>query len=69
MTTTTHRIKWFVWAGGQRLRHTATMRGTWGWDAECSCGWSTRTGGATRGYVKQEVWFHKTFDAAEEVDA
>ena len=42
-----------------KLPHTSRMRGTWGWDAECSCGWATRTGGATRRSVRFEVWLHK----------
>jgi hypothetical protein len=58
--TESHRMRWFVYSGGEKLPHTATMRGHWpGWDAECSCGWKSATGGATRGYIKDEVWFHK----------
>ena len=71
MTTTaqptTHRISWYVWAwdgkgNSEKLRHTSTMRGTWGWDAECSCGWASKTGGATRTSVERDVWHHKHFD-------
>jgi N6-adenosine-specific RNA methylase IME4 len=54
-----HRIEWFVWAGGEKMRHTAKMIGTWGWDAQCTCGWATRTGGATKKCVSDEVWLHK----------
>ena len=54
-----HQIKWFVWAGDQRIPHTANMRGSWGWDAECSCGWATHTGGAIRARVLDEVAAHK----------
>ena len=44
------------------MPHTAAMRGHWpGYDAECSCGWATRTGGATRRYIEGEVWLHKRF--------
>ena len=57
--TTAHRITWWVYAGSERIRRTAAMRGTWGYDATCSCGWDTHTGGATRGYVQREVDFHK----------
>lgn len=58
--TTTHRMRWFVWAEGQRFPHKATMRGTWGYDVECSCGdFATRTGGATLGYIRNEIWLHK----------
>jgi hypothetical protein len=60
-----HSIKWFVFAGGYgqpltRLAKTAQMRGHWaGYDAECSCGWASNTGGAIQAYVKSEVDFHK----------
>jgi len=54
-----HRITWWVYAGDQRIRHTATMRGQWGYDATCSCGWETHTGGAVRRYVQDSVDFHK----------
>jgi hypothetical protein len=64
MTDVVHRIRWYVWAWNadgshERFRHAATMRGTWGWDVECSCGWETRTGGATKGYIRNQVWNHK----------
>lgn len=55
-------IKWFVWAGDQKMRHESSMRGTWGWDAECSCGWQTRTGGAIRSSVESDVQLHKTME-------
>lgn len=55
-----HRITWYVWSGGVKLRHTAQMRGHWpGWDATCECGWSSRTGGATKTSVRRDVWDHK----------
>lgn len=58
-----HKIRWFVWAWNgernERLPHQSTMRGQWGWDAECSCGWKTSTGGAVRSYVRDEVDWHK----------
>jgi hypothetical protein len=56
------RIRWFAVTEGQRIPATSTMRGTWGWDATCSCGWDTRTGGATRSYVREEVRLHKLLD-------
>lgn len=65
-TTVTHRVRWFVWAWNgerkERMPRTANMRGRWDYDAECSCGWSTHTGGATRAYIEREVWFHKHVD-------
>lgn len=60
-----HRMRWYVYGGAYgsplvKLPHAANMRGHWpGWDAECSCGWKSNTGGATRGTVKHEVWMHK----------
>ena len=61
-----HRARWFVYAGGngvplQKIPHTANMRGSWpGWDVTCSCGkWESKTGGATKAYVDQELWFHR----------
>lgn len=61
--TTTHRISWFVYVGfgadRERIPHTATMRGRWDYDAVCTCGWDTRTGGAVRSFIKREVAMHK----------
>jgi hypothetical protein len=54
-----HRIRWWVYAGRERIPHTAQMRGRWGYDATCSCGWDSHTGGATRASVERDVWFHK----------
>jgi hypothetical protein len=62
MTATEHRISWYVYVGGERVRRAATMRGTWGYDVTCSCGWETKTGGATKSYVAGEVWLHKALD-------
>jgi hypothetical protein len=59
-TTDRHRIRWYVYAGRERIRHTATMRGQWAYDAECiDCGWDTRTGGAIRSYIENRIWEHK----------
>lgn len=60
-----HKIRWFVYAGGYgqpltKIPHTASMRGHWpGWDAECECGWESRTGGATKASVQRDVRAHK----------
>lgn len=59
--TDIHRITWYVWAGSEKIRRTAKMRGTWGYDATCSCGWESRTGGALRRYVEDLIWMHKKF--------
>ena len=60
-----HRATWWVWGwnsstGEQRkMRHASTMRGTWGWDVTCSCGWESRTGGATRASVQRDLDDHR----------
>lgn len=63
-----HRIRW--WAVGWdregntfRIPRSSSMRGEWGWDASCSCGWETRTGGAVRRYVEREIRLHKILEA------
>lgn len=55
-------IKWFVYSGNEKIAHNASHQGDWGYDVECSCGWKTRTGGATRSWIADEVWYHKTQD-------
>lgn len=57
-----HRGRWYVYAGRERIPHTSAMRGTWGFDVVCSCGWDSQTGGATRGSVERDFDSHK-FDA------
>ena len=54
-----HKITWWVYAGSERIRRTAQMRGSWGYDATCSCGWDSRTGGGTKRYVAEKVEDHK----------
>lgn len=68
--TTAHKGTWYVYPLGvvnpERIRHTSTMRGTWGWDVVCSCGWDSMTGGATKRSVRREFENHKwdaDFDA------
>lgn len=60
-----HRARWFAYAGpyGERIPHTASMRlhGI-GYDVECSCGWESRTGGATRKSVAGMLDDHR-YDA------
>jgi hypothetical protein len=66
-TKAEHKIRWFVYTGDrdadgnmEKIPWQSTMRGFWpGYDVECSCGWHTNTGGATRGYVRREVEDHK----------
>lgn len=35
------------------------MRGRWDFEAKCSCGWETHTGGAVRSYIQSRVDDHK----------
>jgi hypothetical protein len=59
-TKKAHRATWYVWSGGEKMRAASTMRGTWGWDATCSCGrWQSHTGGATRGSVEDALYDHR----------
>jgi hypothetical protein len=58
-TEKSHQARWFVYAGSERIPHTSRMRGQWGYDVECSCGWKTRTGGAVRSYVQTELDIHR----------
>jgi hypothetical protein len=67
-TLAAHRATWFVWAGNQRIRHTRSMCGTWGHDVTCSCGWDSKTGGATRGSVEDALFDHR-HDAQIDADA
>lgn len=71
-----HRARWFVYTGrvvdGQRERipWESTMRGSCpaGFDAACKCGtWESRTGGAVRSAVQDEIARHKS-DAQWEKD-
>jgi len=51
-------IKWFAWSNGERFPMTSQMRGV-GYDAQCSCGWGTQTGGAIMRCVKEAIQNHK----------
>jgi hypothetical protein len=64
-----HRARWFVYAGTEKVPHQASMRGQWGWDVECSCGWQTRTGGGTRSYVMDELWAHRFSEQCQAEEA
>ena len=55
----THRIRWYVYAGGELVPREASMRGAWPCEAKCSCGWETRTGGAVRSWIERAVREHK----------
>lgn len=57
--TAVHRIRWFVYAGDELIPRESTMRGSWGNEAKCSCGWETHTGGAVRSWIEREIAEHK----------
>ena len=61
-TTEKVTIKWFVYSGGEKMPYESTMRGRWGYDAECFCGWATNTGGGINSYVRNEVIDHKILE-------
>jgi len=60
-----HRATWWVYpepgntARSSRIRYQKTMRGTWGYDVTCSCGWDSRTGGGLRRYVADLLLDHR----------
>jgi len=58
-TLKAHRARWFVWAGGVKIRRNSKMRGSWGYDVTCSCGWESKTGGATYGTVEDALFDHR----------
>ncbi|MEQ7008364.1 hypothetical protein ABN028_19505 [Actinopolymorpha sp. B17G11] len=64
-TLKAHRATWWVYVFDNdgrrtRIRKEARMRGSWpGYDVTCSCGWESRTGGATRRSVEDELWLHR----------
>jgi hypothetical protein len=58
-----HRATWWVYPEpgntATRIRYQKTMRGTWGYDVTCSCGWDSRTGGGLRRYVAEQLDGHR----------
>lgn len=63
MSATAHRIRHYVYGVAGDLTtlipRQSGMRGDWGCEARCSCGWETHTGGATRAFIEGEVRDHK----------
>ena len=58
-TDTKIHIKWFaVDTNGNKFSNSKGFISS-GWDASCSCGWESRTGGAIKPYVTSEVEAHK----------
>ncbi len=60
-----HRATWWVYGEpgntdpATRIRRNAGMRGLWGYDVTCSCGWDSRTGGGLRRYVADLLDDHR----------
>lgn len=54
-----HRIRRYVYAGGELIPRTSEMRGSWPNEAKCSCGWESHSGGAVETYINREVEDHK----------
>ena len=55
-------IKWFaVFSDGSKMRNNKGFIHN-AWDVECSCGWSTKSGGAIKAWIEQEVFNHKYLD-------
>ena len=54
-----HRATWWVYAGTERIRYQKTMRGQWGYDVTCSCGWDSITGGGLKRYVADRLFDHR----------
>lgn len=55
-----HRAIWYVWAGDEKIRHTARMRGSWGYDVVCSCGqFESKVGGGVKSYVEELLFDHR----------
>lgn len=52
------QIKWFVFNGNEKTRYTGGV-GYRAWEASCSCGWESHTGGAIRTAVLRDVNEHK----------
>lgn len=61
ITTTGYRITWYAVNGSERTPLTKRMRPN-GYDATCSCGWETRTGGAIKSCIQREIRTHKLVD-------
>ena len=58
-----HKISWWVYAGHPSERNliprVSTMRGSWAYEAKCSCGWESRTGGALEREIRRQITDHK----------
>jgi hypothetical protein len=61
-TMKAHRASWYVYSGAygemERAESGRSYYGM-GYDAKCSCGWESKTGGATRTSVQDALWTHR----------
>ena len=56
------QIKWFsVSRDGSKMRNNQGFI-SYSWDVTCSCGWETKTGGAIKSFIKDEVEYHKVME-------
>lgn len=58
---TGHSIRWWgVLPDGERVPRNRHMNGgDWGWDATCSCGWDSRSGGMIQERIREAIADHK----------
>jgi hypothetical protein len=55
-------IKWFaVLHDGSKMRNNKGFIHN-AWEATCSCGWETKTGGAIKACITREIEDHKKYD-------
>lgn len=61
-----HTIRWFArvppseeYPDGYLPRGPFMLDKLWGWDARCSCGWSSATGGAIAPRIREAIADHK----------
>jgi hypothetical protein len=55
-------IQWFaVLHDGSKMRNTKGFI-HYAWEATCSCGWATNTGGAIKSCITTEIEDHKKYD-------
>ena len=60
-TDTKVTIKWFaIFTDGSKMRNNQGFQHD-AWDATCSCGWESKTGGAIKAAVIRDVEAHKIF--------
>lgn len=61
-TLTAHKARWYVYSGPHgEIEPLDSKRSYYGmgYDVKCSCGWESRTGGATRTSVHDALWTHR----------